>query len=132
MIALQIETAKRERLSRHTWGKRPKLIKAGEKCLVIKDFQGWKTNIEKNEAAKILKDCLLQLKQSEKKGEKMISFKQVKNQIAKNPVQNSFSLVGITFCTYHAAKFLLQKFKERNEENGKKEKDILNDTTEAI
>lgn len=70
MIQLTIETAKRQRLSRNPLSNSLKpigLIKPGEKCLVIKDFEGWKTNIDQKTATKSLNKILKQLNQKERK-----------------------------------------------------------------
>ena len=65
MIKLAVETAKGSRLSRNPLSEDYTpigVIQPGEKCLVIKDYQGWKTNVDKNQAEKILKECLKNLK----------------------------------------------------------------------
>jgi len=59
VLALKVETAIKNRVSKSPLGR--STIKAGEKCLVIQDYQGWKTNIKKSHAKKLLNNCLKQL-----------------------------------------------------------------------
>jgi len=59
ILAFKVETAIKDRVSKSPLGR--STIKAGEPCLVIQDYQGWKTNIKKSHAQKMLTKCLDQL-----------------------------------------------------------------------
>ena len=65
-MMITIEQAKKDRVSRTGFKSKPSTIKAGEKCLVLKNQHGWSTNVRKKDATKILERCLKDLNQTPK------------------------------------------------------------------
>ena len=60
-MTMIVEQAQKDRISRTHFNSVPRKIKAGERCLVLKNQHGWTTNVRKPDAQKMLLECLKQL-----------------------------------------------------------------------